>query len=152
MTSFEHEPQSVQLFTSEEYIKKYNWDNTAREYTFRRVAVSSDLITGFEDTIIPKEVVAGMLSRTINGMINHGASALGLDLDSMAGRVHASGHLTAAMDIGATILNDFAPRTDEKTWHDWIKDEFPSAVAALHGDNSVVTKFTKEEMEAPYST
>lgn len=144
MTNHEHERQPEPLFGKEPYTKKL-WGN-GPEHTFQRVTVNSEALEGFDETILPKEAVASILFRTIDGMKDHGASALGLDLDSMMGTIHASGHIKAAMDVGANILNDLAPRTDGVTWHEWVAAEFPNAVAAVHGAGSSAVQLAHEEM------
>lgn len=143
MTVNEGEAQPQTPFGREAYTETFGGD---REYTFQRLTMNPDLLEGFDVTNVSREVVASVVLHTIRAMEKHGASALGLDLDSMAGRVHASGHLLAAMSVGVHILDDLAPRTDSLTWREWLGSEFPNAVAAVHGVGSDAQVFAQQEM------
>lgn len=137
---------------SDEQQELFGSESTTKEWygitsTVPLVVVNPELLDGFETHTFSKEDAAKALAHTINGMIDHGASALGLDLDSMFGIVHASGHLQAAMDVGANILNDLAPREDGQNWHQWIQTEFPNAVTAVYGYEQGHVEFARQEME-----
>lgn len=116
------------------------------EFNRNKLVVDPEQLSGFDTEIMSLNVVAGILEITMDGMRNHGASALGLDLDSLFGRIHASGHIEAAFDVGASILDGYAPRNDDTTWHEWIKAEFPNAIAALYGEDSDIVEIARQEM------
>ncbi len=142
MANHESELQVPNLFGREPYTVSQLGD----ENVFYRISVNPEELEGFDESVLSKELVAGAVARTLEGMKYHGASALGLDLDSMFGRIHATGHIYAALDVGANILNDLAPRDDGLTWREWLRAEFPNAIAAVYIDRPDIVKLAREQM------
>ena len=139
----ESEPKNRTPFT----VVSLTQSISGHDYEVKRIQAISELLEGFDDTAVSIEVVAAVVSHTINGMIDHGASALGLDMDSTFGRIHASGHLAAAMGVGVSILVEVAPRTDDSTWDSWIREEFPVAVSQIWGVESLPAQLAQEQMQ-----
>lgn len=126
-------------------------DDWIGERRVKTVEVNPEMLTGFETTAVPREIVATILTHTMNGIREHGASAIGLDLDSMRGSMAAEGHIDTAVGIGSSVLEDLAPRTDGATWKEWIKEEFPGTIAALYGEGSNLHFIAKDVVDGDSS-
>jgi hypothetical protein len=133
MTEFDIEPPQEPRYRVVETTVNDDWRG---ERTARQIEVNPELLAGFDIGDVSRETVATILSHTMNGVRKHGASALGLDLDSMRGSMYARGHIDAVIGVGASILNEVAARNDGVTWEEWIKTEFPNTIAALYGEGS----------------
>ncbi len=119
-------------------------DDWRGERRVKAVEVNPEMLTGFETDSLPGEIVARILTHTMNGIREHGASAIGLDLDSMRGSMAAEGHIDAAVGVGSAILDNLAPRTDGTTWEGWIREEFPDTIATLYGEGSNLHLIAKD--------
>lgn len=143
MTGQEREPQTRSLFAKMPLYTDGVEDEGHRTYV---LALDPEALGGFETDAFTSVMVADIIRITFNSMKKHGASALGLDLDSMFGRIHATDKLFAAMDVGATILGSYAPRTDGETWDSWMRAEFPVAMAVMYGEDSNPAQLAATEM------
>ncbi len=115
-------------------------------YEVKSVKIKPEALEGFDARTIGKPVIACILSHTINGMLEHGDVALGLDLGSRREVLESSGRLLAIMGVGADILTELSPRTDGANWNEWLRDTFPQAVAEIHGTESQASQIAQTEM------
>ena len=142
MAHYESDPQPAPLFGKQPFEVEY-FDSVQ---TYYRLSVNAEALEGFNADIVSKEVVAEVVLQTLNGMKDHGAAGLNLDIDSINGIASAGGKVFAAMDVGANILNTIAPRVDGIDWHDWLKTEFPNSIAVIYGEDSSPSQYAREMM------
>ncbi|HEY4963218.1 MAG TPA: hypothetical protein VIH90_00795 [Candidatus Saccharimonadales bacterium] len=124
-----------------EYVPLFIGDN-------ENVRVNPRGIEGFRMGILSPNIVSVVLTDTFSEATSHGASALGLDLDSMMGRMHSEGHIDAALGLGSKILEDVAPRVDGASWSGWIREQFPNYLASRYGVGSEPHKIASERDKA----
>lgn len=134
------QPQSSKYRVVEATIN----DDWHGERIVRSVEVSPEMLSGFETDTLPKEMVATILTHTMNGIRKHGASALGLDLASMRESLYAKDNIDTAIGVGSSILDELACRTDDMSWEEWIRGEFPNTIAELYGEDSDIYLIAKD--------